>query len=47
MGADAPETRAQWKAHLVAFLIPHLIGNAAERDSALYTVLTTIDIAHS
>jgi hypothetical protein len=47
MSADTPEARAEWKAQLVAFLIPHLKGNAAEQDSALNAVLTAIDTAHS
>ncbi|MCJ2015832.1 hypothetical protein MKK84_00055 [Methylobacterium sp. E-065] len=47
MSADTPEARAIWKAQLVAFLIPHLKGDAAEQDSALNAVLTAIDTAHS
>jgi hypothetical protein len=47
MSADTPKDRAIWKAHLVAFLVPHLGGTAAERNSALNTVLTALDTAQS
>ncbi|MCJ2084848.1 hypothetical protein MKK88_02420 [Methylobacterium sp. E-005] len=47
MSADSPEARIRWKAQLVAFLIPHLHGDEAERDSALNAVMTAIDTAHS
>ena len=47
MSEDTPEARAEWKAQLVAFLIPHLKGDKAERNSALNAVLTAIDTAHS
>jgi hypothetical protein len=47
MSDDTPKARAIWKAQLVAFLVPHLKGTAAERDSALNAVLTALDTAHS
>ena len=47
MSDNTPRNRAIWKAQLVAFLAPHLKGNAAERDSALNAVLTALDTAHS
>jgi hypothetical protein len=47
MSDDTPKDRAIWKAQLVAFLVPHLKGTAAERNSALNAVLTALDTAHS
>ncbi len=47
MSDDTPEARAIRKAQLVAFLTPHLRGNADERNSVLNAVLTALDTAHS
>jgi hypothetical protein len=47
MTGDTPEARTEWKVRLVAFLLPHLKGNAAERDSALNAVLMALDAAHA
>lgn len=47
MSEDTPRDRALWKAQLVAFLVPHLKGSAAERNSALNAVLTARNTANS
>ena len=47
MSDDTPEARTEWKVRLVAFLQPHLKGDAAERGSALNAVLTALDTAHA
>jgi hypothetical protein len=44
---DALEARAEWKVRLVAFLLPHLKGDAGESNSALIAVLTALDTAHA
>ena len=47
MSEDTPETRAEWKIRLVTFLMPHLNGDEAERDSVLNAVLMALDTAHA
>jgi hypothetical protein len=47
MSDDTLEARTEWKVRLVAFLLPHLRGDDAERDSALNAVLTALDTAHA
>ncbi|KNY20741.1 hypothetical protein [Methylobacterium sp. ARG-1] len=43
----ALEAGAEWKVRLVAFLLPHLKGDAGERDSAVNAVLSALDTAHA
>lgn len=47
MNDDTPEARIEWKVRIVAFLLPHFKGDAAERDSALNAVLTAMDTAYA
>ena len=47
MSDDTAVARAQWKIRLVAFLLPHLKGNEAERDSVINAVLMALDTAHA
>lgn len=41
------ENRAEWKAHFVALLKPHLKGGDDERSSAIAAVLMTLEAAHN
>lgn len=44
---DSPETRAEWKLELVAFLLPQLKGSDAERTSTINRVIAALGAAHS
>ena len=47
MSDDTTDLRAEWKIRLVAFLLPHLKGNEAERHSVINAVLMALDTAHA
>ncbi|TXN44626.1 hypothetical protein [Methylobacterium sp. WL7] len=47
MSDDTPEAGNEWQVRLVAFLLPHLRGDDAEREIALNAVLTALDTAHA
>lgn len=47
MSDAQPESRAEWKARLVALLKPHLKDDERERSSAIAAVLMALEAAHN
>lgn len=47
MSDDTADAREEWKVRFAAFLLPHLKGDKAERDSVLNAVLMALDTAHA
>lgn len=47
MSDNTADPHAKWKIRLVAFLLPHLKGNEAERHSVVNAVLMALDTAHA
>jgi O-acetyl-ADP-ribose deacetylase (regulator of RNase III) len=47
MSDNTADPHAKWKIRPVAFLLPHLKGNEAERHSVVNAVLMALDTAHA